>query len=108
MPYKLVFNPFTSNLDYVVAPETFAHADLSDMPDVGGTNDDHDERYYTEAEVTALLANFLRLDCANDPLTNGLEIEPNYAPSPASTTDYSLYAHRNIVLKSGQKMIFDG
>jgi hypothetical protein len=39
--------------------EVIAHVDLSDMPDSGGTNTDHDARYYTEAEVDAA---FLKLD----------------------------------------------
>ena len=34
--------------------EHLAHADLSDMPDVGGTNTDHDARYYTETEMVRL------------------------------------------------------
>jgi len=88
--------------------EIIAHADLTDMPDVGGTNDDHDERYFTETEVTALLTYFLRLDCANDPLTNGLQITPNYTPSPASTTTWALKADRDIILKSGERLVFDG
>ena len=33
--------------------EVLAHTDLSDMPDSGGTNSDHDGRYYTKAEVLA-------------------------------------------------------
>lgn len=37
--------------------ETLAHADLSDMPDVGGTNTDHDARYYTETEVDSAIEN---------------------------------------------------
>lgn len=35
--------------------ESLAHGDLSDMPDTGGTNSDHDARYYTETEVDSLL-----------------------------------------------------
>ena len=29
------------------------HSDLADMPDYGGTNSDHDARYYTKAEIDA-------------------------------------------------------
>lgn len=35
--------------------ETITHANLSDMPDTGGTNTDHDARYYTEDEVDVLI-----------------------------------------------------
>lgn len=34
--------------------EDLAHSDLSDMPDAGGTNSDHDSRYYTETEVDSI------------------------------------------------------
>lgn len=30
------------------------HGDLVDMPDAGGTNSDHDARYYTETELSAI------------------------------------------------------
>jgi hypothetical protein len=54
------FNPFTGNLDKVINPsEAIAHSELSDMPDTGGTNSDHDARYFTETEVNT---NFLKLD----------------------------------------------
>jgi hypothetical protein len=60
MAGKFTINPFTSKLDYYLDPtEAIAHVDLSDMPDAGGTNTDHDARYYTEAEVDAA---FLKLD----------------------------------------------
>lgn len=39
--------------------ESIAHGDLSDMPDTGGTNSDHDARYYTETESDA---RFVMLD----------------------------------------------
>jgi len=42
--------------------ETMTHSGLSDMPDIGGTNSDHDARYYTEAEITSLLAGKQNLD----------------------------------------------
>ena len=32
--------------------EAIAHADLTDMPDVGGTNTDHDLRYLTLDQTT--------------------------------------------------------
>jgi len=42
--------------------ENISHTDLSDMPDVGGTNSDHDSRYYTESETNSLLSNKQNLD----------------------------------------------
>lgn len=36
--------------------ETMTHGGLSDMPDTGGTNSDHDSRYYTESETDSLLS----------------------------------------------------
>lgn len=50
--------------------EHLAHADLSDMPDTGGTNTDHDARYFTETEADA---RYLKLDCSNDPLIGELD-----------------------------------
>ncbi len=38
-----------------VVIDSFLHSDLSDMPDVGGTNPDHDPRYYTKDEVNELV-----------------------------------------------------
>ena len=35
----------------IVLEEAISHADLDDMPDVGGTVSDHDARYYTETEI---------------------------------------------------------
>jgi len=59
------FNPFTGCLDYYLSvselEETLSHSDLDDMPDVLGTNTDHDTRYLT-------------LDCSNDPLTGDLDL----------------------------------
>jgi len=34
--------------------EVVTHADLSDMPDTGGTITDHDNRYYTQAQVDSV------------------------------------------------------
>jgi len=53
-------------------------------------------------------ATYLRLDTANDPLTNGLVITPYFAPSPASTHEFALRANHNIIMKSGYKLVFDG
>ncbi len=36
------------------------HGDLVDMPDSGGTNSDHDSRYYTETEIDDVLENGLQ------------------------------------------------
>lgn len=51
------FNPFTGKLDKTALPleEAISHADLDDMPDVGGTNTDHDLRYWTLATDQTLL-----------------------------------------------------
>jgi len=50
------FNPFTGTLDKVIDPtEAIAHSDLSDMPDSGGTNTDHDLRYWTLGTNQTLL-----------------------------------------------------
>lgn len=56
MPTKYDINPFTGKFDKVIDPtEAIAHADLSDMPDSGGTNTDHDTRYWTQATDQTLL-----------------------------------------------------
>ena len=53
------WNPFTTNFDKVqLLEETIAHSSLSDMPDVDGSNSDHDLRYYTETETDNLLATY--------------------------------------------------
>lgn len=36
--------------------EIIAHGDLTDMPDVAGTNSDHDARYYTQAQLGSIIA----------------------------------------------------
>jgi hypothetical protein len=46
MAERFDINVFTGKFDKVIDPiEATAHADLSDMPDVAGTNSDHDARY---------------------------------------------------------------
>ena len=76
--------------------EIIAHADLSDMPDVGGTNTDHDARYYTEAEVNTLIAAlasvYLKLD-----QTTAQDVD-NGAPT----------FNQGLIIKAGQRLIFDG
>lgn len=52
----------------------------------------------TEAEADLI---YLRLTTSNDPLTGELVITP-------SSGITALRANKNIVLKSGQKLIFDG
>ena len=65
-------------------------------------------KFRTDAEIITIGdARYLKLDCSNDPLTNGLQIIPYYAPSPASSDNYSLYCSKNIKLKAGAKLIFD-
>ena len=72
--------------------EIITHAPLSDMPDVGGTNTDHDARYYTEAEVVALLAGYLKLDQTTEQdVDNGAPI-----------------FNGGVRVLSGQKIIYDG
>jgi len=54
MPFT--YNPTTGLLDYysnIAVP--FPHPTLTDMPDLLGVNPDHDARYYTQAQVLALL-----------------------------------------------------
>jgi len=63
--------------------EILTHANLSDMPDTGGTNTDHDARYYTETEVDAA---FLKLDCSNDPLTGTLDSQ-SFLPTSFSWSE---------------------
>lgn len=60
---------------------------------------------YTTTEVDALIsalaALYLKLDCSNDPLTGELVITP-------ASGDNALKANKDITLKAGQKLIFDG
>lgn len=73
---------------------SLAHASLSDMP--SATNSDHDGRYYTEAEVDALLATKVegsgtyRHPARWDSTGNGLEDVPNW--TYADTTGASVYS----------------
>ena len=55
----------------------------------------------TAAEAAALPLTYLKLDTSNDPLTGELEI------TPASGTT-ALRANKNVVILSGQKIIYDG
>jgi len=93
MPYQ--FNPFTGNLDKVAKlDEAITHAELSDMPDAGGTNTDHDARYYTEAEADAA---FLNLDGSNGPLTGDLVIEAGSTSTALNVDTYSWGTTNNSV-----------
>ena len=60
---------------------------------------------YTQTEIdvliAALAAIYLKLDTSNDPLTGELVI------TPAAGTN-ALKANKDITLKAGQKLIFDG
>jgi hypothetical protein len=52
---------------------------------------------------------YLKLDCSNAPLTGTLSFTDEYAPSPASSANEpAIRANRNIIIKSGHKLIFDG
>ena len=44
-------------LEVATGAEVWSHADLNDMPDISGTNTDHDARYYTETETDTLTTN---------------------------------------------------
>ena len=66
------------------------------MPAIGGGNIGSQD--LTKAFADLL---YLRLDTSNDPLTGELVI------TPASGTN-ALKANKDITLKSGQKLIFDG
>ena len=59
-----------------ILDEVIAHADLSDMPDVGGTVTDHDARYYTETEVDAEFAKYLLID-GTRAMTGALNLDDN-------------------------------
>ena len=53
MPTKFKLNPIGKPFDMVIDPvEGLAHADLTDMPDSGGTNSDHDARYLKLDQTT--------------------------------------------------------
>lgn len=54
---------------------SLAHTELTDMPDLLGTNSDHDTRYD---------ARYLKLDCSNGPLTG--DLASNYDISALSLT----------------------
>lgn len=56
---------------------------------------------YTDAEIDALLALYLKLTTSNDPLTGELVI------TPASGTN-ALKANKDITIAAGRKLIFDG
>lgn len=50
---------------------------------------------------------YLKLDCSNAPLTGTLTFTDEYEPSPASD-EPAIRANRDIVIKAGHKLIFDG
>jgi len=104
MAIKWKFNPFTSKLDATQDPlEAITHADLSDMPDVGGTNTDHDARY---------------LQTETDPIVGAITgiVKANGAgiiSSAVADTDYvySLYKERasqNLTAVSSTISVTDG
>jgi hypothetical protein len=89
------------------------HSDLSDMPDVAGTNTDHDARYYTEAEIDTLLGNYLNKDGTTD-LTGDWTISTHSITLSAGTLQaehlYStddLQVADDILLGSGSVINFD-
>ena len=84
-----------------ILEEAIAHADLTDMPDVTGTNSDHDARYYTETEIDTLLTSYVPYTAEGVDYL-GFEIVDSL-PSPAIadkivrlTTDNCLYYGKTI------------
>jgi len=78
--------PDSTIFGYPTPEEAITHAQLTDMPDTGGINSDHDSRY---------------VNVPGDTMTGALTITP-------ASGDTSLTANKDIVLKAGQKIYFDG
>jgi len=78
------YNPFTGNLDYYKDyTEVLAHADLSDMPDTGGTVSDHDARYYKSGDSPSFGSITLTDDTSVISSANAIDIRPS-----GDTDDY--------------------
>jgi hypothetical protein len=93
---NLVFNPNELS-------ETIAHSSLSDMPDVGGTNTDHDLRYWTLATsqtgITGDKAGSFNLTTAGI-LSGGADTDTTHILGKAKigfpatgTSDYAYFGH---------------
>jgi len=82
-------NAVTGKLDKVQDfTETIAHADLSDMPDTGGTNTDHDAAYVRRNGTLPLTANW---DVGNFTVTaNNFTVDGSITDGTASLTGGSL------------------
>lgn len=50
-------NDDEDGLEFAGTTETMAHVDLTDMPDTGGINSDHDARYYTQSQIDTQMNN---------------------------------------------------
>lgn len=75
--------------------EAIAHVDLSDMPDAGGTNTDHDARYFTESESDL---RFLKLD----------QTTPQTVANGAPHFDGTVLDAPAIIFKIGRRVVYDG
>lgn len=88
MAIKWKFNPFTSKLDATQDPlEAITHADLSDMPDVAGTNTDHDARYLqTETDpIVGAITGIVKANGAG--VISAAAVDTDYlSPSSSITT----------------------
>lgn len=85
--YNPKLNPFTGKLQWVIDETSIAHADLSDMPDTGGTNTDHDNRYLTLDQTTpqTLINGVPLTDWALSDITNSLHlVNKEYVDSAVS------------------------
>jgi hypothetical protein len=81
--------------------ELISHADLTDMPDVGGANTDHDGRYWTvSTDQTGLTGNktgSFALTTTNT-ITAGTQ----------GVGNVGFKSHGDIILRLGQRLVFDG
>jgi hypothetical protein len=123
MAKKYIFNPFTGQLDITQDPsEAITHSELSDMPDTGGTNTDHDTRYVVKSAFTSGSVLFsdgssitednsnLFWDDANNRLKIGEGgIEFSYSSTPSSNPTVGLYRSGNdlwFVIQDGDDITF--
>jgi hypothetical protein len=76
-----------TGLEFATGAEVLSHSDLDDMPDIGGTNSDHDARYYTESETDSLI------NAKENPLTfnSPLSRAVNTISIPIATTSVNGY-----------------
>ena len=83
-----------SGLEFTTSSESMAHVDLTDMPDSGGTNSDHDLRYLTLPSAVAL--SFPALDTGKFLTNDGSVLSwatvsvSGYVPYTGATADVDL------------------